>query len=85
VVTKINNFEEQSHSPVFYKMNTLNDLFEIKRAVKNAPRFESQTLNTLKLLNFELYYIVVSLPKDVARCSSKISNLIDILARYIQK
>ena len=50
VVTEMNNFEKQSHSHVFYKMNTLSDLFEIKRAVKNASCFESQDLNTLKLL-----------------------------------
>jgi len=44
VVTKINNFEKQSHPHVFFKMNTLSDLFEIKHAVKNASCFESQDL-----------------------------------------
>jgi hypothetical protein len=76
----MNNFEKQSHSHLFYKMKTLSDLFEIKRAVKNASCFESQALSTLKLLKCELYCIVVSLPKDVARCSSKISNLLELLA-----
>jgi len=50
VVTKMNNFETQSHPHGFNKMNALSDLFEIKRAVKNAPCFESQDLSTLKLL-----------------------------------
>ena len=57
----------------------LSDLFEMQHAVKNASCFESQDLNTLKLLKCELYFIVVSLLKGVARCSSKISNLVDVL------
>jgi len=50
VVTKMNILEKQSHQHVFYKMNISSDLFEIKRAVRNASCFESQYLSTLKLL-----------------------------------